>query len=131
MTEIPDQRAFWEDWHTTHDPRGSWVETDEPLVNDFIGRLPAGSEPVIDLGCGQCTSALYAAGNAGQANEIVALDFSERALDQARSHLRGRDPQPLFVQADLREPLPFADSTVRGAYSHLSLHYFDGEDPRP
>jgi hypothetical protein len=125
-TEVPAQREIWESWHGRHKADGGWVDADGPLVGDFLRAAPDGELPIIDLGCGQCTSALYDDDYSSMARTIWATDFAETALQLGRRRVPSTRPYPVqFKNADISRGLPFPDRSARGVYAHLSLHYFD------
>lgn len=122
---VPDQRAMWESWHSRHVAEGSWTEADGPLVAQFLANLPIGALPILDLGCGQATSALYDPSNSARVSTILGVDFSARAIALARARTHDRREGTSFRCADITEPLDISSQTLGGVYAHLSLHYFD------
>lgn len=59
----------------------------------------AGATPVLDLGCGRATEAVFLATMGW--TEVFALDADEDAVTQARAHARQRAPGVKVEQADL------------------------------
>lgn len=123
--DIPDQQQMWDSWHSRHAAEGSWTDADGPLVAKFLDALPASELPIVDLGCGQATSALYDSTLGDRTGAIIGIDFSKRSIELAELRTRGRERNVRFSCADISKPLQIASASVRGAYAHLSLHYFD------
>ena len=73
---------------------------------------------VLDAGCG---SGLYCELLLDRGARVTGIDQSGRMLEHARRRLAGRDVE--LRQADLREPLPFADGSFDAVVSALVLHY--------
>jgi trans-aconitate 2-methyltransferase len=89
-----------------------------------LGRLPLrGDERVLDAGCGtgRDTEALLERLPGGR---VVAVDGSERMLEQLRSRLAGRQDRVEVVHADLTRPLPF-DGEVDAVFSIAAFHWIE------
>lgn len=125
---IPPQREMWDAWHTRHRAAQAWTDADRPLARGFVSALPSHHARVLDLGCGQCTSALYAEPDNGHRIEIVATDFSGRALELAAQRLQRKDV--VFQCVDIGQRLPYDAEVFDGIYAHLSLQYFGAQHTR-
>lgn len=92
--------------------------TTDPWLVRWLPALPAqvAQPAILELGCGPAwdTRTLTEAGF----GNITALDVQERSREPVEA-LGAR-----FVQHDLRDPLPFADSEFTVVLASLSLHYF-------
>jgi SAM-dependent methyltransferase len=80
----------------------------------------AGTDDVLELGCGQGRDALYFA---AQGVSVHATDFCELALDQVR-HAAQRDGLDALVTAslhDVRDPLPPANATIGAVFANELL----------
>jgi SAM-dependent methyltransferase len=119
-SRTPSQRKMWDAWHTRHRAENGWTNADGPLAEEFTAALPSGHARVLDLGCGQCTSALYATER--RRLSIVATDFSARALARASKRLDRGDVA--LQKLDIAKRLPYEDDAFDGVYAHLSLQYF-------
>ena len=78
----------------------------------------AGAKEVLELGPGQGrdTLALAAAGL-----KVTALDYAESGLDKIRANaaVAGTDHAIALVSGDVRNPLPFSDSSFDACYAHM------------
>ncbi len=89
-------------------------------IDPFLGTLAAcRCRKVLDLGCGTGNDVRRLATLGLQA---VGLDFSEKALDIARSK---RIPGADFVRADMARGLPFPKQCFDAVFSNVALHMFD------
>lgn len=110
--------------------RLQWDESFE-LDPDFFGPGPSwpaaealrlfqgeGVRCILELGAGQGRDSLYFARNG---LDVVCLDYSQAAVEQLRSRAaeEGLSDRIEAVPRDLRLPLPFADGSVEGCYSHM------------
>ena len=86
-------------------------------------RLLTGAETVVDLGCGGGEDC---AALAGMGVSPIACDFSPAALERLRARLPCMETRCF----DMRDGLPFGDSSVDVMLSDLSLHYFDAQTTR-
>ena len=90
-----------------------WID---PFV-DVLGEREC--RKVLDLGCGSGNDVRRLANLELQA---TGLDFSEKALDIARSK---QIPGASFVRADMAGGLPFAKECFDAIFSNVALHMFD------
>ena len=83
----------------------------------FADRRPA-VRTVLDLGAGSGRDALYFA---AQNLHVTAVDFSDVALDVLTRDARtaGVSGDVRTVEHDVRQPLPFADSSFDACYAHM------------
>ncbi len=79
---------------------------------------PVEGRRVLDAGCG---SGMYCELLLDRGARVTGVDESARMLEHARTRLAGREVD--LRQADLRDPLPFADGSFDGVVSALTLHY--------
>ncbi|MEE4542344.1 class I SAM-dependent methyltransferase [Streptomyces sp. V4-01] len=89
-----------------------------------LGRLPLrGDERVLDAGCGtgRDTEGLLELLPHGR---VVAVDGSERMLEQLRRRLDGRLDRVEVVHADLTRPLPF-EGEVDAVFSVAAFHWVE------
>jgi len=93
-----------------------------------MSELPLDSPAdVADLGCGQGHDAVAFA----QEGMVVrALDFSQIAITAACAAAEEAGVAVRAQVHNLSAPLPFADASLDGVYSHLALHYFDDRTTR-
>jgi SAM-dependent methyltransferase len=118
----PDQRAFWDRWHETHTTAGRGSHGDDAL-RIFIDNLPDGERlRVLELGCGQGKQAIELARSG---YSVSAFDRSPVAIAAARRNAEKADVKVDFLEHDLTRALPYQSQVFSGAFSHLSLHYFD------
>lgn len=101
--------------HQDDDP---WLLAWLPLIAQH-----ASGTCVLELGCGdgRDTEALVSAGQA-----VIAIDRDAEALARAKR----RAPQALYLQRDLRAPLPLAPRSVGVVLASLCLHYFPWPETR-
>jgi SAM-dependent methyltransferase len=120
--EAPDQHVFWDRWHETHTTAGKGSHGDDAL-KIFINSLPDGERlRVLELGCGQGKQAVDLA-HAGY--RVSAFDRSPVAIAAARRNAKKVGVTVDFLEQDLTRALPYHSHFFSGAFSHLSLHYFD------
>ena len=110
------------------DPRGEWDRifsrldgapgAEDAWLERWRALLAAHRDaPVLDLGCG---SGEDARSLSRWGFEVVAADFSEKALELTR----GRAPEAETERVDLTRGLPFPDGHFGAVVASLSLHYF-------
>lgn len=119
---IPDRPADWNasTYDRVADPQTRWGA-------EVLERLPLqGDETVLDAGCGtgRVTELLLARLPRGR---VVALDFSEAMLGEARGRLAGFGDQVTFVEADLGRPLPLSQP-VDAVLSTATFHWVPDHD---
>ncbi|GLI05503.1 hypothetical protein YDYSG_15330 [Paenibacillus tyrfis] len=110
---------FWNDLFSKLRPEqvkyDLWLEP-------FIGGLdPAGTGPILDLGCGAGNDTLYLT---EKGYSVIACDRSAEALMRVQELV----PQVKTERLDLLQPLPFPDGLARAVVTDLSLHYFSWSD---
>lgn len=128
-SELPNQSAFWDEWHEKINKRVPGWGGPFPLAEETLPLFKMQqASPILDLACGQCNDAIYFA---QQHFEVYAMDFSSVALEKAKSAIDARDIKSIHLyERDIAAPLPFDDGTFRAVYSHLGLHYFDDRTTR-
>ncbi len=77
----------------------------------------SGDGPVVDLGCGRGPTLRALRERLGPAVELVGVEKELPALDESLA----ADVNVRPVAADLREPLPFSDSSFEAALCHNTL----------
>lgn len=77
--------------------------------------------PMIDLGCGLGNNTLYLK---ERGYEVISCDFSETALLRLTNFIDNLNIQCF----DMKNGLPFEDSSAKIIIADLSLHYFTWED---
>ena len=113
------------DWNASKydrvaDPQTRWGA-------EVLERLPLeGDETVLDAGCGtgRVTELLLARLPRGR---VVALDFSDAMLGEARGRLARFGDQVTYVEADLGKPLPIAQP-VDAVLSTATFHWVPDHD---
>ena len=93
---------------------------DRPAVLELVDDV-AGVR-VLDAGCGP---GLYAEELVRRGADLVAVDASEPMVELARARLGDRAQ---VLQADLSEPLPFADATFDLIVCALVIHHLDDRE---
>lgn len=122
MSERLGQTAKREQWDRVFteapDRFGTEASTSAKIAAESFERLCAPNLCVLDLGSGAGRDALFFA-RFGM--RVTALDFSHVALAALRQGARtpGLSERIQAVQHDVREPLPFPDSTFDACYSHM------------
>lgn len=74
--------------------------------------------PIIDLGCGFGNDTYYLI---QKGFKVISCDFSQEALNRLTHFIEKPDTKLI----DMRDPLPFEDSSIVVIVCDLSLHYFD------
>jgi ubiquinone/menaquinone biosynthesis C-methylase UbiE len=122
MSAVPDQRLFWDRWHETHTTAGKGSHGDDSL-QIFADNLPHGKRlRVLELGCGQGKQAIHLARSG---HYVCAVDRSPVAIAAAERNAADAGVAVEFTEHDMTYGLPYQDNSFTGAFSHLSLHYFD------
>jgi SAM-dependent methyltransferase len=122
MSMIPDQDLFWDRWHETHTTAGQGSHGDDAL-KIFADHLPSGRRlRVLELGCGQGKQAIHLASSG---HYVSAFDRSSVAIAAAQQNAADAGVAVEFSEHDMTYDLPYQDQFFAGAFSHLSLHYFD------
>jgi SAM-dependent methyltransferase len=90
-----------------------WLQRWLPLLAER-----AGTDPVLELGCGTGRDSAVLAG-AGL--RVVGIELSTESVAAARARVpHGAE----FLCSDFRAPFPMADGNVGAVLASLSLHYF-------
>jgi SAM-dependent methyltransferase len=126
MTQViavaPDQRIFWDRWHETHTTAGKGTHADDAL-RIFVDNLRnRGRLRLLELGCGQGKQAVDLARSGYR---VSAFDRSPVAIAAARHNAEEAEVKVHFLEHDMTQALPYQSRTFSGAFSHLSVHYFD------
>jgi ubiquinone/menaquinone biosynthesis C-methylase UbiE len=109
--------AAYDRWSASYD-------ADRNTTRDLDGRvlreagLPLPGARVLEIGCGTGRNTVFLA---SRAREVVALDFSEGMLAQARARCAGLPVR--FATQDLREPWPVDAATIDVAVTDLVLEH--------
>ncbi len=114
--------AFWDEIHKKKYSAADWVDRPSMFAELAVTYFPE-TGSVLELGTGQGNDAEFFH---SRGHNVVAVDFSERALEDAQK----RAPEVEFLRLDIAEGLPFKDKKFDVVYSHMALHYFDKEKTR-
>jgi ubiquinone/menaquinone biosynthesis C-methylase UbiE len=114
--------AFWDNFyhhrHQTHrdlNPEGFWA-------TQWLATLELSTEQrVLDLGCGTGGDSLVLA---RQGLKVIGMDYSHEAILQAREKAHVTNTLVDFLQANMAEPLPFADQQFDIVMSNVAFHSF-------
>jgi ubiquinone/menaquinone biosynthesis C-methylase UbiE len=113
------EAGYWDAYFADLRQAGDDLDWGERWTAPFVPRLrEARARHVLELGCGTGNDA---ARLAREGLEVVAVDFSMEALNEAR---RKYGEQVEFRLADLSEPLPFTDGSFDAVMSNVALHMF-------
>ncbi|MBD3918605.1 class I SAM-dependent methyltransferase [Paenibacillus sp. PR3] len=108
---------YWNQSHSRPEKKPKY----DGWLDKYKEYLIACNEPIIDLGCGLGNNTLYLL----ERNYcVISCDLSEVALSRLQSFIPTAETR-LF---DMREGIPFDDSSVKIVIADLSLHYFSDED---
>lgn len=110
-----DTQQYWDQKHDKYIEQ-DWIVKPTIFATQVIKYFPKGAM-ILELGCGQGQDTKYFIDNGFS---VVACDFSQHALDQAKLRMSAD-----FRQIDLSKPLNFQRESFDIVYSHLALHYFD------
>lgn len=86
--------------------------------------LPLAGASVLEIGCGTGRNTVFLAERAAQ---VLALDFSEGMLAQARARCAGRAVR--FVAQDIRSAWPTGDASIDVAVTDLVLEHIEDLAP--
>lgn len=113
--------TYWDKTHQEKYLHADWITKPTIFATQAIKYFPPRGK-ILDLGAGQGQDSLYFA---QQGYEVLAMDFSAFALDQAKKRL-AEDIKPHidFQVVDLSQSLPYRSGSFDVVYSHLTLHYF-------
>ncbi|MGA8308938.1 MAG: methyltransferase domain-containing protein [Terriglobales bacterium] len=103
----------------------SWVTTEESHEIPQLLKLTAASN-VLEIGCGSGRYALFVAETTGC--RIVGVDLNPEGIRNATALAQRQNlsSQASFQQADVSQPLPFADGTFDAVYSNDVLCHIPG-----
>ena len=114
---------YWSSKHETYREQ-QWVHEPSIFAQTAIQYFPAEGK-VLELGAGQGQDTVFFAGHGYQ---VVSTDLEESALalqqDRTTEELSSRITRQVV---DMREELPFSDSSFDVVYAHLSMHLFSRE----
>jgi tellurite methyltransferase len=116
---MENQQQYWDSEHLGTYRTAEWSSQPSHFATGVLLDLPKRAR-LLDLGTGQGRDAAFFK---RRGYDVVGTDFSETAIAAARE----RYPDIAFQVADTGQPLPFEDASFEVVYSHLGLHYFDGE----
>ncbi|AGK95533.1 class I SAM-dependent methyltransferase [Clostridium pasteurianum] len=109
------QKEYWNkiyesilDKKLKYDP---WLDKYENIL------MKSKDTPIIDLGCGFGNDTLYLK---ERKYEVISCDFSEKALRRLSNFIDNLNVKCF----DMKDGLPFQDSSAKVIISDLSLHYF-------
>ena len=115
--ELAGTQSGYDRWAPVYDCDGNPLQAlEQPRVRALVGQVRG--QRVLDMGCGTGRHALWLA---GEGADVIAVDFSQGMLDQARTK-QGADAVTWVVH-DLHEPLPFKDNTFDTVVSGLVLEH--------
>ena len=112
-------QEHWDDAFTKKPDRfGSEPSISAKIALEAFTRLRTPDADVLDLGSGTGRDTLFFA---QRGMRVVALDFSHVALDALlhQARLSGLSHPIQTVQHNVREPLPFPESTFDACYAHM------------
>lgn len=118
--------ADYDDWAETYD-------TVQNRTRDLAGEALREVNPsitgrvVIEVGCGTGRNTHWLAQQPQGPAEIIALDFSERMLERART--RVHDPRVRFLQHDIRASWPLSDGSADLVIIMLVLEHVQDLQP--
>jgi len=109
--------SAYDRWSASYDAdRNTTRDLDGRILRE--ARLPLAGARVLELGCGTGRNTVFLAEHA---RAVVALDFSEGMLAQARQRCAGLPVR--FAAQDLRARWPVADATIDVALTDLVLEH--------
>jgi len=114
---LTDQREHWAATFAAH-PRMYGADPSSAAIDAAQRFENAGVTTVLELGAGQGRDTLYFA---KLGFDIIALDYANSGVDEIRATAdRARLVERIIpVQHDVRDPLPFTDTTFDACYSHM------------
>lgn len=112
------QKEIWDRNHAENAARLG-LRGHSSFAGEVMCLIP-GKARILELGCGVGNDAAYFA---AFGHNVVAVDFSDTALEEATKQFGGF-PNLTFVKQDIGEPFAFGDGEFDFVYARLSLHYF-------
>lgn len=109
-----DTRAFYERWAEEYDAQleaGLHYVAPRALVAALARHLPRGSGPILDVGCGTGMTCVHLRRSGFP--QVDGIDFSPAMLVKAEE----KGIYRALFEADLNDPLPFADGSYAAAIS--------------
>ncbi len=111
---------YWNKKHPEYSTK-DWIRKTTIFAKQAIEHFPKQGQ-ILELGCGQGQDSLFFAKSG---YEVLATDFSESALDEAKKQITDEIKYKIgFQLLDLNYPLPFQSDSFEVVYSHLAVHYF-------
>ena len=107
-----DTQDYWNGAHQKYTQK-DWITKPTIFATQVVKYFPKGAR-ILELGCGQGQDTKYFI---DQGFMIVACDFSQFALDQAKTKVNIE-----FNLVDMSRPLEFQRESFDVIYSHLALH---------
>lgn len=126
MTSPPDKTEI----ATAYDRWAKTYDTDLNRTRELAAavlrqsNLALAGRNVIEIGCGTGHNTQWLAGQAGS---VLAVDFSEGMLQQAKARVRSGNVK--FVQQDIRYGWPAADASVDLVIAMLVLEHIEDVEP--
>ncbi|MBI5017866.1 MAG: class I SAM-dependent methyltransferase [Deltaproteobacteria bacterium] len=114
-----DQRSHWSRVYAAD--AAFFGEGPSEVARSALARFQAeGVETVLELGCGQGRDTFFFAQSGLR---VTALDYSPTAVETVAAIARAAGVSSRVTARihDLRQPLPFADGTFDGCFSHMLL----------
>ncbi len=112
-------RKAYTAWATTYDlDRNLTRDLDERVTRESLAQYRCAS--ILELGCGTGKNTRLLT---QLADRVVALDFSEGMIAQAKAKLRGVPTPTLFAVTDLTRPWPCADQRIDWVVGNLVLEH--------
>lgn len=115
-------QVFWNKTHREKYSKADWATKPSIFADQVVKFFPK-SGRVLDIGTGQGGDAEYFR---SLGYSVTATDFSDAALESAKSRFKGID----FLKLDTAEKFPFPNGSFDVVYSHMALHYFDAATTR-
>lgn len=110
----------WAELHKRYKEQ-DWIDKPSIFAQQAIQYFPKNGR-ILELGAGQAQDACYFS---SLGYDVLATDIEESALGLAEKKAKENAVQIDIQKVDLRDELPFKDSSFDVVYAHLSLHYFE------
>ena len=117
LAALTSQRSHWES-SLRHVPDRYGAGPSRPAVGAIAAFDAHGVHEVLELGCGQGRDTIAFARHGLR---VTAADFAAAALEATglKARERGLGDAIELLELDVRAPLPFADGSFDGCYSHM------------